>query len=125
MRLLHTADWHLGARLRQIERYDEQQSFLDWLLEAIGEHSVDCLLIAGDIFDGSNPPAKAEELYYQFLASCRQRYADLQIVIVSGNHDSSSRLEAAAQLLKSMNIHVIGTFKRAEEVDFKAMSISL
>lgn len=108
MRVLHTADWHLGQHfLTGQERLSEQQLFLDWLLAAVQTHGVDALVIAGDVFDTTSPSHAAQELYYTFLVkmqatSCRD------IVVVGGNHDSPSLLNASRQLLRQLRIHVVG-----------------
>ena len=106
--LLHTSDWHLGRRLYGKPRYDEFKQFLDWQLQTLREQKVDVLLIAGDIFDTTAPSNQAQNLYYDFLSQvcdtdCRH------VIIVAGNHDSASFLEAPKQLLKSFNIHIIGS----------------
>ncbi len=74
--LLHTSDWHLGHRLYNNERLDEQQLALDWLLETMTTEAVDVLIVAGDVFDLGNPPNYARRMYYDFLervgqTSCR------------------------------------------------------
>ncbi|MDO7877502.1 exonuclease subunit SbcD [Hymenobacter sp. ASUV-10] len=108
MRVLHTADWHLGQHfLTGQERLTEQQLFLDWLLTAVQTYGVDALVIAGDVFDTTSPSHAAQELYYTFLVrmqatSCRD------IVVVGGNHDSPSLLNASRQLLRQLRIHVVG-----------------
>lgn len=107
MRILHTADWHLGRALYQKKRYAEFEAFLNWLADAIAEHAVDALLIAGDVFDTSTPSNRAQSLYYEFLhrvakGNCRH------IVIIGGNHDSPSFLNAPKALLHALNVHVVG-----------------
>jgi exonuclease SbcD len=107
MKILHTSDWHLGRSLYGRKRYDEFSGFLDWLSNTINEKSVDALLVAGDIFDTSTPSNKAQELYYQFL--CRVSSSRCQhIIIIAGNHDSPSFLNAPKELLRAMNVHVVG-----------------
>ena len=106
--LLHTSDWHLGRRLYGKPRYDEFKQFLDWQLQTLREQKVDVLLIAGDIFDTTTPSNQAQNLYYDFLSQvchtdCRH------VIIIAGNHDSASFLEAPKQLLKAFNIHIIGS----------------
>ncbi len=117
MKLLHTSDWHLGRALYGRRRYDEFSAFLNWLGDTIEAEEIEALLVAGDIFDTGTPGNRAQELYYRFL--CRMvnsvcRY----IVIIAGNHDSPSFLDAPKNLLKTLNIHVIGTKKEnpADEV---------
>ena len=107
MKILHTSDWHLGRSLYGRKRYEEFSAFLNWLVETIEEENIDTLLVAGDIFDTSTPSNRAQELYYRFLfgvsnSCCRH------VVIVAGNHDSPSFLDAPKELLKVLNVHVVG-----------------
>ncbi|MGL1888890.1 MAG: exonuclease SbcCD subunit D C-terminal domain-containing protein [Reichenbachiella sp.] len=117
MKILHTSDWHLGRTLYNRKRYSEFTEFLNWLTEQIREHSIDALLVAGDIFDTIAPSNRAQELYYSFLvtvanSTCRH------IVITAGNHDSPSFLNAPKGLLKALNVYVVGslTGNPADEV---------
>ncbi len=115
MRLLHTSDWHLGKKLADRSRTEVFKQFFVWLLKTLEEQKVDLLLIAGDIFDGSMPSHEAQELYYEFLAKavktgCRN------IVVIAGNHDSASFLEAPEHLLKFLNIYVVGEADLEKEV---------
>lgn len=107
MKILHTADWHLGQRLLQNDRTEEFRRALDWLLDTIRVEAVDVLLVAGDIFDIGNPPNQARQLYYNFLkqlltSGCRH------VVITGGNHDSPAMLNAPRELLQALNIHIVG-----------------
>lgn len=108
MKILHTADWHLGRTLYGRKRYEEFTAFLDWLTQTIDDEKVDVLLIAGDIFDTSTPSNRAQELYYRFLcrvaASCCRH-----VVVIGGNHDSPSFLNAPKELLRALNVHVVGS----------------
>ncbi|MCC3307849.1 exonuclease SbcCD subunit D C-terminal domain-containing protein [Psychrobacter sanguinis] len=106
--ILHTSDWHLGRRLYGQMRYDEFQAFLNWLTETIEAQKVDVLIVAGDIFDTMTPSNRAQSLYYQFLGTVSSLYCE-HVVIVSGNHDSPTFLDAPANVLKFLNVHVIGT----------------
>ncbi len=107
MKLLHTSDWHLGRALYNRKRYDEYEAFLTWLAGIIERENVDVVLIAGDVFDNSTPSNYAQELYYRFL--CRvAATANRHVVIIAGNHDSPSFLNAPKDLLKFLNIHVVG-----------------
>lgn len=108
MKILHTSDWHLGRSLYGRKRYEEYSSFLDWLIQTIEDEKVDALLVAGDIFDTSTPSNRAQELYYRFLhrvatSCCRH------IVLIAGNHDSPSFLNAPKELLRTLNVHVVGS----------------
>ena len=106
--ILHTSDWHLGRRLYGRMRYEEFEAFLSWLQDTISAQQVDVLIVAGDIFDTMTPSNRAQALYYEFLGkvskSCCQH-----IVIVAGNHDSPTFLDAPSNVLKFLNVHVIGT----------------
>jgi exonuclease SbcD len=107
MRILHTADWHLGARLVERDRLPEHAAFLDWLIDTLRTEQIDALLVSGDIFDAANPPQDAVALYFDFL----KRLADLKTVkavITGGNHDSASHLNAPRELLRRFEVHVFG-----------------
>ncbi len=107
MRILHTADWHLGARLVERDRLSEHAAFLDWLIKTLRTEKIDALLLSGDVFDAANPPQDAVSLYFDFL----KRLADLRTVkavITGGNHDSASHLNAPRELLKRFEVHVFG-----------------
>ncbi len=115
MKLLHTSDWHLGRYLYTKRRYGEFERFLNWLLERLEQERVDCLIVAGDVFDTTTPTPRAQQLYFDFLAKavktgCRH------IVIVAGNHDSPHLLDAPGTLLKSLDIHVVS---RVADLDLK------
>lgn len=92
MKVLHTADWHIGQLFHAYDRTFEHQQFLQWLVGIIVGESVDALLIAGDIFDLSNPSAASVRLFYTFLNQATKANPDLQIIVTAGNHDSPSRL---------------------------------
>lgn len=106
--ILHTSDWHLGRRLYGRRRYDEFAAFLHWLTDTISTQKVDVLIVAGDIFDTMTPSNRAQALYYEFLGTVSKSCCQ-HIVIVAGNHDSPTFLDAPSQLLKFLNVHVIGT----------------
>lgn len=107
MKILHTADWHLGKKLEQCERTEEHQYFLDWLIEELNINCIEVLIIAGDIFDTGSPSNTSLEQYYNFLwkvkgTCCRE------VIIIGGNHDSISTLNAPKELLRFFNIHIVG-----------------
>lgn len=117
MKILHTSDWHLGRSLYGRKRYEEFSAFLDWLTQTIENEKVDALLVAGDVFDTSTPSNRAQALYYRFLcrvaASCCHH-----VVVIAGNHDSPSFLNAPRELLLALNVYVVGamTDTLADEV---------
>ena len=118
MRILHTADWHLGQTIRGYSRAYEQQCVLDSLVQLISEHQVDTLVIAGDVFDGQHPSGDAQAMFYQTLARLHTTRRGLNTVIVAGNHDAAGRLEAPHPLLAAFNVHVVGNVRRTlERVD--------
>lgn len=108
MKFLHTSDWHLGRSLYGRKRYDEFSAFLDWLSTTIENEKIDALLVAGDVFDTSTPSNRAQELYYRFLCRVSASYCR-HIVVISGNHDSPSFLNAPKELLRALNVYVVGS----------------
>lgn len=107
LRVLHTSDWHIGHTLYEKKRDDEFGFFLDWLADLIGQRQIDCLLVAGDIFDTATPSNRAIEAYYKFLVAARKNGCR-HMIITSGNHDSALLLDTSRDLLKIMDIHVFG-----------------
>lgn len=108
MKILHTADWHLGATFYGHHRTAEHRHFLQWLLATLRERRPDVLIVAGDVFDTANPPAAAEELFFNFLTEAAAAVPGLQVVVTAGNHDSGARLEAPARLLRQLGVYVRG-----------------
>ena len=108
MHLFHTSDWHLGQSLHGQDRDFEHACFLDWLLARLGERRPDVLLIAGDIFDTVNPPVKAQERLYDFIVNAHEQQPALTIVMIAGNHDSGSRIELPAPLMRRLRTHALG-----------------
>ena len=106
MKILHTADWHIGKVLHKHPLQDELILFFNWLLTTIETEAIDLLLISGDVFDLANPSAKDRKLYYGFLKSLVNK--DLNIIITGGNHDSVGFLNAPKDLLDELNITIIG-----------------
>ena len=126
MRLLHTSDWHLGHQLHGVARDREHAAFLAWLVELCAAEEVDAVVITGDVFDGSNPPAIAQAAYYGFLADLAARLPGVQVVVIGGNHDSPARLEAPAPLLERLRVRVVGALPRAAwEIDWDRAIVPL
>lgn len=108
MKILHTSDWHLGRTLySKKERHEEHTAFLTWLLKTIHENAVDLLLIVGDVFDTSSPSSTSQKMYYDFLIKVRNSGCK-HVVVVGGNHDSPSFLNAPKHILAALNVTVIG-----------------
>jgi exonuclease SbcD len=118
--LLHTSDWHLGHTLHDHSRAEEHGAFLDWLLDLAVTEAVDALIVAGDLFDGSNPPAQAQEQLFRFLVTLRQRLPAVDVVLVGGNHDSAQRLDAPASMLRALGLHMVGGLPRLPRTDAAA-----
>lgn len=105
MRILHTSDWHLGQNFFTKSRRFEHQEFISWLLKIVESHQVDCVIIAGDVFDTGTPPSYARELYNQFVVDMHK--LGCQLVVLGGNHDSVSTLNESKGLLKQLHTQVV------------------
>src|SRR5699024_10203658 len=112
--VLHTSDWHLGRLLYGRSRESEFGSFLQWFLESIRRPQFYLFLVAGDVFGNSNRSNQAQTLYYRFLSAVSLT-ACQHVVIIGGNHDSPTLLNAPQELLKALHVHVIGQALRPED----------
>lgn len=122
MKILHTADWHLGHRLHEQSQYDEQFKFLNWLEVYINDNQIDILLISGDIFDTGVPSAQSQKLYYDFLVNLKKTSCQ-HIVITGGNHDAPGTINAPRELLHSLSIHVVG--KATDQIEDEVFILSV
>ncbi len=115
MRILHTADWHFGRTLEGRDRRAEQEAFVDELCRIADERAVDLVLVAGDVYDSFNPPAWAEELFYEALErlSAEGRRG---VVVIAGNHDQPERVRAAAPLAHKHGIVLLGLPKEVPTI---------
>ncbi len=127
MKILHTADWHIGQLFYDHDRSFEHQQFLEWLVKTLKEEAIDVLLISGDVFDQSNPSAVAQRMFYRFLGEVSGIMPALQIIITAGNHDSAARLESPLPLLERSNIHIVGTVDKLSsgQYDFDKLLIPI
>ncbi|BAD41161.1 metallophosphoesterase family protein [Symbiobacterium thermophilum] len=107
MRILHTADWHLGRTLEGRSRQEEHEAFVDELCAMVREERIDLVLIAGDVFDTGNPSAAAEELYCDALARLGEN-GRRAVVVIAGNHDSPDRLTAVQALAQRHGATMFG-----------------
>lgn len=114
MRILHTADWHIGQTLNGWTRESEHAAFLGSLPDLVEDQDVDALVVAGDVFDGFNPSAESLQLLYDTLIALHRRRPHLTTVMVAGNHDPALRLEAPAALLQRIGVHVVGVTHRRD-----------
>jgi exonuclease SbcD len=114
IRVIVTADWHIGKRLHQEDLTEDLQMYFNWLLEKIRDHSVDYLLVAGDIFDHQNPSNDSSKLYFDFISKLLG--TGCKGVFIAGNHDSPGCIDHPASLLEHLGISVRGFFPGLENV---------
>jgi exonuclease SbcD len=107
MKILHTADWHLGHRLHEQSQIEEQILFLGWIENYIVTEKIDVLLISGDVFDSGSPSNQSKKIYYDFLVKLLNTNCK-NIIITGGNHDSPDMINAPKEILNALNIKVIG-----------------
>ncbi|TXD52668.1 MULTISPECIES: exonuclease SbcCD subunit D C-terminal domain-containing protein [unclassified Polaribacter] len=122
MKILHTADWHLGHRLHENSQLEEQTLFLKWIENYINDTKIDVLLISGDIFDSASPSNQSMKMYYNFLmrlkaTSCKS------VIITGGNHDSAGILNAPKDVLEALSIKVVG--KATEAIEDEVFEIDI
>jgi exonuclease SbcD len=127
LRLIHTADWHLGHTLHGVSRHLEHQQFLNWLLAELLAKQADALIVAGDIFDSANPSAQAQAQLYEFLVQAKNQQPELNIILVGGNHDSATRLDAPSSILNALGVHVVGGLQRDNQrgIDWQRLIVPL
>ena len=126
IRILHTADWHLGQTFFGYDIVEEHVHFLQWLARELKENKIDVLLVAGDVFDVSNPSAASQRMFYHFIRQVTEENPKLQLVVVAGNHDSAARLEAPVPLLQEMRTEIRGIVRKHEgEIDYDHLSVEL
>lgn len=112
MRIVHTADWHIGQKLAGYGRDFEHTSALNELAGIVRDREADALLVSGDVFDHQNPSGDAQALFYTSLLRLKKARPDMAIIVTAGNHDAAGRLEAPYALLASMNVHIVGNVRR-------------
>ena len=113
MRIVHTSDWHAGRVWKGIHRLDELEAVLSNLAEFIEREKVDLLLVSGDLFDTGTPSPNAERVVFEFLK--RVGTAGTHSVVIAGNHDSPTRIEAWGLLAERVGVHAVGRPKPARE----------
>lgn len=112
MRLIHTADWHLGATLRGHDRAWELGQVLDALVGIVRDKEADAIVVAGDVFDSQNPSGEAQRLLYDTLAALHRARPGLTVIMTAGNHDAAGRLEAPQALLSAFGVRAVGNVRR-------------
>ncbi len=113
MRLIHTSDWHLGRKLKGVDRTPEIAIALEEILKYAKDFDVDAVLVAGDIFDVPNPSTEAEKVAYEFFYQLNQ--LSIPSVAIAGNHDSATRIDSLAQLLSLAGVRALGRPRIADE----------
>ena len=104
MKFLHLSDLHLGKRVNEFSMLEDQEYILTKIVNIIDEHKPDAVIIAGDVYDKSVPSAEAVELFDDFLVRLSKR--DLQVFVISGNHDSAERIAFGGRLMDKSGIHM-------------------
>ncbi|MEE9374163.1 MAG: exonuclease subunit SbcD [Saprospiraceae bacterium] len=113
IKILHTADWHIGKVLHKYSLREDMLSFFDWLIKLIKKEKIDVLLVSGDVFDLANPGARERADYYKILS--RLINEKIKVIITGGNHDGIGVLDAPKEVLNTLNINVIGGAKKSLE----------
>jgi len=106
MKILHTADWHIGKKLHKHSLQPDFDVFINWLCDCLVTNEVDVLLVSGDVFDLANPSSEARQQYYQTLMKLKR--LNCKLIITGGNHDSPAMLNAPKEILRELDIHIIG-----------------
>jgi DNA repair protein SbcD/Mre11 len=107
MKILHTADWHLGKRLESFSRHEEQVTVLNDICTLADTHNVDVVIVAGDLFDTYNPPNESVELFYKICKKLTNNGLR-PVIAIAGNHDSPERIEAPDPLARECGIIFAG-----------------
>ena len=122
MKILHTADWHLGHRLLEQSQLEEQTLFLNWIENLIIEQKINVLLISGDVYDTGSPSSLSQKIYYDFLIKLKNTSCQ-SVVITGGNHDSPGILNAPREVLQALSINVVG--KATENIKDEVFEINI
>lgn len=115
MNILVTADWHIGRKLHNEDLSEDMNLFFDWMIQVIKEEDINCLLVAGDIFDNNNPSNESTRLYYSFLKKLSA--INCKTIIIAGNHDSPSFIDVPKELLNMFDIAVFGLFPGIDNIE--------
>lgn len=122
MKFLHTADWHLGVKTNGRDRIDEQKRVLDEIVSIANFENIDCVIIAGDVFNTASPSAEAEELFFDTIERLSNG-GDRFVFVLAGNHDDPTRLSAGLPLAGKHNIALVSSLDRLKENSFLSSSL--
>ncbi|AGY82266.1 exonuclease SbcCD subunit D [Carnobacterium inhibens] len=125
MRLLHTADWHIGKIVNEFSMLEDQEYFLDQMIKKLKTIELDALIMAGDLYDRSMPSKEAVSLANKVLTRLIQE-VNVPVLVIAGNHDSSERVEYGADLLATNRLYIEGTVKEVtRKVTIKGVNFYL
>ncbi|HRF52299.1 MAG TPA: exonuclease subunit SbcD, partial [Trichococcus flocculiformis] len=110
MRILHTADWHLGKIVNDFSMLEDQRYYLTNLIELLKDKEIDAIIMAGDLYDRALPPKEAVALANRTLTRMVKELG-VPVFVIAGNHDSNERIEYAADLLADSRLYIEGTMK--------------
>ncbi len=114
MKFIHTSDWHIGRQLHNVSLLEDQRHVLEQIVGYIEQEAVDALVIAGDIYDRSVPPATAIEMLDEFISRiCSDM--KVPVIMIPGNHDGAERLRFGARQLQAAGLHILGDLRRIEQ----------
>ncbi|MDE5875149.1 MAG: exonuclease SbcCD subunit D [Muribaculaceae bacterium] len=114
MKILHTSDWHLGQVFYGYDRTDENKYFLQQIKAIALEEKPDAFLLSGDIFDISNPSSTIIKVFNDFIIDLKKNLPEMKICVISGNHDSASRIDSNHSLWESLGINIISKIERKD-----------
>jgi len=124
LKILHTADWHLGAKTEGKNRIQEQRKVMAEIVDVARQNNVDIVLIAGDIFDQSVPTSEAENLFYETLEALSKE-DDRVVVVIAGNHDDPKRLTAGEHFARKHNVILAGDLNpKIKQLEFSRGKIT-
>src|SRR5690625_3878280 len=106
MKFFHTADWHLGKIVQGVSMLEDQAYIIDQFLKEIEKERPNAVIIAGDIYDRAIPPPEAIHLFYRTIKKIVIDF-EIPLLVISGNHDSPSRLNFATSLMKDKGFHLV------------------
>lgn len=111
MRILHTADWHLGKIVNEFSMLDLQEDYLKNLIQQVKDLKIDVLIMAGDLYDRAIPPKEAVSLANRVFTTLTQEVG-IPVLVIAGNHDSNERIEYGSELLAGSQLYIEGTTKK-------------
>ena len=114
MRILHTSDWHLGRMMGEFSMLDQQAQFVDWLLGVVASEHIELVVVAGDIFDRTNPSVEATELWSNTIR--RVAALGVSLAVISGNHDEAIRIDAFAEITDLSGLYMRGGYRSAGQI---------